>query len=68
MWTFRFSGLFIRTYSAVPYAALRKVAQCGRPVRCGFAIESPVDMAVQRAAQGLPYADGLLKVFRPSAS
>jgi hypothetical protein len=68
VWNCRFSGLFIGTYSAVPYAALCSVAPRTRPVRCGFVIESPVGMAAHRAARGMPYADGLLKVSRPLAS
>ena len=46
----RFSGLFIGTYSAVPYAAPRRVAQRGRPVRCAFAVESSVEIVLHRAA------------------
>ncbi len=56
-----FSGLFIGTYSAVPYAALCRVVPRTRHVRCGFAIESPVDMAAHGAARGMPYAGALLK-------
>jgi hypothetical protein len=56
----RFSGLFIGTYSAVPYAALCRMGQRVRPVRCAFAVESSVEIAVHRAAQGMPYAVALL--------
>ena len=54
------SGLFLGTYSAVPYAALCRVVQRVRPVRCAFAVESSVEMAVHRAAQGMPYGVALL--------
>jgi len=56
VWNCRFSGLFIGTCSTVPYAALRRVAQRVRPVRCAFAVESSVEIAVHRAGQGMPYA------------
>jgi hypothetical protein len=39
----RLSGLFLGTYSALPYAALCRVAQRVRPVRCGFAVEYSVE-------------------------
>src|SRR5712691_3408811 len=48
VWNCRFSGLFIGTCSTVPYAALRRVAQRVRPVRCAFAVESSVEIAVHR--------------------
>jgi hypothetical protein len=45
-----FSGLFIGTYSPVPYAALCRVARRVRPIRSAFAIEFQVDEALRRAA------------------
>ena len=65
MWNCRFSGLFIGTCSTVPYAALRRVAQRVRPVRCAFAVESSVEIAVHRAGQGMPYAVALLSPGGP---
>ena len=43
----RLSGLFLGTYSALPYAALCRVVQRVRPVRFAFAVESSVEIAVQ---------------------
>jgi hypothetical protein len=49
----------------VPYTALRRVAQRVRPVRCGFAVESSVEIAVHTAAQGMPDAVALLSPGGP---
>ena len=59
------SGLFIGTYSAVPYAALCRVAQPVRHVRCPFAVESPVELVMHRAAEGMPLAVALINRARP---
>jgi hypothetical protein len=68
VWNCRFSGPFIGTCSAVPYAALCGEAQRVWPIRCVFAVEPSVEIAVHRAARRVPYADALLKVALPSAS
>ena len=59
--------LFLGTYTALPYAAQCREASRTWPVRCGFADKSSVLMAVQRTAQGMPYAGALLNVSWPSA-
>jgi hypothetical protein len=67
VWICRFSGLFIGTYSAVPYAALCRVASRTRSVHCVFAVESSVGVAVHRAAQGVLYAVALISRGRVRA-
>ena len=54
------SGLFLGTYSPLPYAAPCGWSPRTRPLTSGSAIASPVEVVLQRAALGLPYADVLL--------
>ena len=42
-----FSGLFLGTYSPVPYAALRGEAARTRPAGSGFAVESSIEEALR---------------------
>ena len=62
----RLSGLFLGTYSPVPYAAPCRLAPRTRPVRCRFAVESLDEVKMRRAARGMPYATALLNVSRSS--
>jgi hypothetical protein len=52
----------------VPYAALCRVAQFVRHVRCPFAVEPPVELVMHGAAQGMPYAAVLINRARPERS
>jgi hypothetical protein len=56
----RLSGLFLGTCSAMPYAALCRLAPRTRSVSCGFAVESSVDVRSHWAAWGMPHAAALL--------
>jgi hypothetical protein len=57
-------GLFL-PLRTLPYAGWRGRV---RPLRCGFAVESSVDMSLHGAALGMPYASALLNFSQNGAS
>ena len=61
-------GFFSGPTLTPAYAALCRAPWRVRPVSCGFAVESLVDVPVHRAALGLPDAAALLKLSRSVGS
>lgn len=52
------SGLFLGTYSPLPYAAHCRRSPRTRCLRSGFAVESAIEVSLPKAAQGMPHAAG----------
>jgi hypothetical protein len=58
----RLSGLFLGTYSALPYTAPCRVAVDERLARCGFKADPRIELRLHGAAEGMHHACALLNL------